>query len=101
MAVVTKRLGKGTIGTAASTLYTVPAGAKALVKALTIGNTSNNPSAFTLALAGTQIISAHIIKGNDTITIPFLDQVLESGESITASSTTGTVTYYISGKEVT
>ncbi|MEO2212130.1 hypothetical protein ABGV40_14905 [Paenibacillus amylolyticus] len=101
--VVTKRLGKGTLSTGNAILYpAVPAGTIALVKALTLCNKTALDATVTISLAGTEVIFQHIIKARDTITIPFLDQVLQPGETITGlAGTTNAINYYISGKEVT
>ncbi|MBT2761795.1 hypothetical protein [Paenibacillus sp. ISL-20] len=99
MADVAKRLGKGTVSNALVIAYTVPSGTTTMIKAVTLCNTSSTNVLFTLILAGLNVINAHTIKANDTITIPFLDQVLHSGETIEIAS--GSLNYYISGKEVT
>ncbi|MGX1827001.1 hypothetical protein ACWIE6_02005 [Paenibacillus taichungensis] len=99
MAVATKRFGKGLL---TGTLYTVPSGTTALLKAITVCNLNSTDNTFSITLAGTSIIQNHKIKGSDTITIPFLDQVIQSGETITGSSgTANSINYYMSGKEVT
>ncbi|OMF17258.1 hypothetical protein BK131_04650 [Paenibacillus amylolyticus] len=102
MAVVAKRLGKGTLTTTSANLYTVPAGTTTQLKALTLCNKTTTAATVTISLAGTEIIYQYSVKANDTITIPFLDQVLQSGETITGlSGTASAINYYISGKEVT
>lgn len=102
MAVVAKRLAKGTFGTTSASLYPVPAGATTLVKAVTLCNKTATAATVTLLFGGTEVIYQHTIKPNDTITIPFLDQILQAGEAITGlAGTANAITYYISGKEVT
>ena len=102
MAVVAKRFFKGQlVGTASNTLYTVPTNTNTMVKAVTITNPSTSPATFYLVFAGVQVIAAYTIKGNDTITIPFMDQILLAGETITAQASIGLINLYISGKEVT
>ncbi|MFK0524739.1 hypothetical protein ACINKY_21295 [Paenibacillus illinoisensis] len=103
MAVVAKRFAKG-LGTAAlTTVYTVPANTTAILKAITLCNTAASGEVdFSLTLGGTKIINSHKIKAFDTITIPFLDQVLVAGETIQIQSASGgSVSYIMSGKEVT
>ncbi|RUT36332.1 hypothetical protein EJP77_04930 [Paenibacillus zeisoli] len=98
---VSKRLGKGIFGTASTTVYTVPASTTTFLKALTICNKTATDATVTLLLAGTEVIYQHKIKANDTITIPFLDQILNAGETITGlAGTASALTYYISGREV-
>lgn len=101
MADVSKRFAKGTLTTSSATLYTAPATGRAFVKALTLCNKTATDATVTLLLAGTEVIYQHVVKANDTLTIPFLDQVLEAGETITGlSGTASAITYYISGREV-
>ncbi|OMF09547.1 hypothetical protein BK129_01445 [Paenibacillus amylolyticus] len=103
MAVTPKRFAKGLGSTALTTVYTVPANTIAILKAITLCNTSANGEVdFTMSLGGTKIINSHKIKAFDTITIPFLDQVILAGETIQIQSASGAVVSYImSGKEVT
>jgi hypothetical protein len=102
MATVAKRLGKGNFSITANTvIYTVPASTTTLVKAVTICNTNATSVTVRLSFAGAAVIFDHTIKPNDTITIPFIDQILMVGEAITASASANAVWYYISGKEVT
>lgn len=104
MADVSKRLGKGTFGTASTTVYTVPtnpANTAAFIKAITLCNKTATDATVTLLLAGTEVIYQHTIKAKDTITIPFLDQILQAGETITGlAGTANAINYYISGREV-
>ncbi|UYO04902.1 hypothetical protein [Paenibacillus sp. PSB04] len=107
MADVSKRFGKGLLSTTNTTVYTAPSNKKAIVKAVTICNMGDLDMVFSLRFADTFLAFFHKVKANDTLTVPFLDQILEAGESISASianvpGKTGTVsgTYYISGREV-
>lgn len=102
MAVVSKRLAKGTFSTASATQYTVPTSTTTLVKAITLCNKTASDATVTLLFGGTEVIYQHTIKARDTITIPFLDQILQSTETITGlAGTASAINYYISGKEVT
>ncbi|MFE0619714.1 hypothetical protein [Bacillus altitudinis] len=102
MATVAKRLGKGMVSITPNTvMYTVPTSTTTLVKAVTICNTVSTPVTVRLSFAGAAVIFDHTIKPNDTITIPFIDQILMGGETITGSASASAVWYYISGKEVT
>lgn len=101
MTITNKRLCKGTLSDSEGTLYTVPASTQAVLKALTLCNKTANPATVTLKLAGTEVIYQHTIAGNDTITIPFMDQVLDASETIAGlSDTASAINYYISGKEL-
>jgi len=96
-----KRLCKGTLSDSSGTLYTVPTNKKTIVKAVTITNKTNTDQVFTLKFAEQEIVYEHTILANDTITIPFIDQILETGETIKGhANATSAVNYYISGKEI-
>ncbi|MCP1182622.1 hypothetical protein [Paenibacillus sp. 1781tsa1] len=100
MADIAKRLSKGALITTVEPLYTVPSGKRVFVKALSLCNTSTSETTVTLFLAGTLFMYQHAIKGRDTLTIPFIDHIIEPGETISAFSSAQNITYYISGREV-
>ncbi|SEL04190.1 hypothetical protein [Paenibacillus sp. OK003] len=101
MAITTKRFYRGVLGTSLTTLYAVPSGARSIIKAITVCNYGTTDQTFSLNIAGTWIVSSHLVKARDTIVIPFLDQVVHSGEEIGAfASISSAVNVYISGKEV-
>lgn len=101
MAVVPKRLARGETTSGRRMVYTAPAGTTTLVKALTICNNGLTEQVFGLELAGTYLIAGYKVKPFQTLTIPFMDQVIHSGESIFISGNSTAVNFYISGKEVT
>lgn len=102
MAITDKRLCKGTLGNSNATLYTAPAGTTVIVKALTLCNYSSSAATATIKFDGTEVIATHSIAAYDTITIPFIDQILDPEELIEGSAgTASSINYYISGKEVT
>lgn len=74
----------------------------AMVKAVTLCNQSSAPAKFKMSLGFTNVIFDHEIKANDTVTIPFLDQIMLAGEVIRIScNPTNAIAAIISGKEVT
>jgi hypothetical protein len=108
MAYTPKRLYIGQPGTAISTLYTVPASTKTIVKNITLTNTTASDATVTVnfvpsgGIAGVanRIISTHTVTANNT-TIIDLSAVLETGDTIQAlQGTANAVTVYISGVEV-
>lgn len=104
MATTNKRLCSGVLSGANATLYTAPAAAGnyVIVKAITLCNKTAVAATVTLKLAGIEVICTHIIRAYDTVTIPFIDHVLQAGELIEGSSgTASAINYYMSGKEVT
>jgi hypothetical protein len=102
MADVNKRLAKGTLSSAGNVVvYTVPAGKKTFIKAITICNITSTNINFSINLADIPLVSNHTIVASDTITIPFLDQIVESGETLVIGKTgSPLICYYISGREV-
>jgi hypothetical protein len=101
MATTDKRLCKGVFGSSNATLYTTPALTMALVKAITICNKTNATRNFTIKFASTEVVQSHNITAYNTLTIPFMDQILNAAELIEGSAdSAASVNYYISGKEV-
>lgn len=104
MATITdKRLCAGTLTDSNATLYTAPSGAGdiTIVKAITLCNKTGSTAAVTIKLDGVEIISGYSIVAYDSITIPFIDQIIEASEIIEGfSDTASAINYYISGKEV-
>ena len=100
MAFVNKRLYKGTLAATEGTLYTVPAGKEALIKAVTICNITDADELVTLKFGDLEIVSEHLIMARDTITIPFWDQILTAAETIKGTaSEASAINVLISGKE--
>jgi len=65
-------------------------------------NKSASSANVTLKFAGIEVICTHAIRAYDTVTIPFIDHILQAGEMIEGSAgTASALNYYISGKEVT
>lgn len=102
MADVSKRFGKGKVSNNSdATVYTVPTGKRAFLKAATLCNPNSTDTTVTILLAGVAIVFSHKLKAYDTITIPFLDQIFESGEKLEVLSVgTNGFNYYFSGREV-
>lgn len=103
MATVDKRLCAGTLSATNATLYTAPAtaGSYVIIKAITLCNKTAATATVTIKLDGIEVVSAYPLAGHDTITIPFMDHVIEASELIEGlSGTASAINYYISGKEV-
>lgn len=99
MADVSKRLGKGQTNSSTD-IYQVPANKRVFIKSLTLCATSGTSVKVSLFVASVFLIYSYDLKVSETITIPFLDQIVESGESITVMADGGTLQYYMSGREV-
>ena len=100
------RIGKGTLSTALADIDTaaVANGYVRYVKAFTLCNKSTQALYSTITVAGTNVVYQYILDapgGENTVTIPFFDQVMSSGERIQgmAEGSSG-IDYYISGRHV-
>ena len=100
------RLGMGTLGDSLANIdgAAVPTNHIRFVKALTLCNKTATARHVTITFAGTHVISEYIIPaqgGENTITIPFFDQVMNATERIQgAAEAAAAIDYYISGREV-
>ncbi len=110
MQIVKKRLGKGTLTDSLANIddQEVPSDTIRVVKAITLCNAGQASATVDITFAGTSIVHNYSLIGTtggdgpseNTITIPFIDQILHQGERIQGkSSVTGVVHYYISGIE--
>jgi hypothetical protein len=99
------RIGKGTLTTTLANIDTtgVPNSHIRFVKAITLTNTTNAVRWATITLAGTNIVYQYILAavgGENTITIPFMDHVMSSGERIQGVAESAAIEFYISGREI-
>lgn len=103
-----KRLGKGTLTDTLVNIddAAVPAGHVRFVKAITLCNKTSTDRHVTITFAGTNVIFEYVIEGagagnENTITIPFMDQVMVATERIQGAAEAGSaIDFYISGREV-
>lgn len=103
MASTTKRLCKGTLTTSNAPLYTSPTvtGGYTIIKAITLCNITASDATITIKFAGTEVLYQKTIPAKDMRTIPFMDQIINTTELIEGLASAGSsITYYISGKEV-
>jgi hypothetical protein len=100
MATATKALFRGaattTVGT---TLYTVPSATTTVVTNILISNTGASAYTWTMALGGTSIGTTVSIAANSTAAID-LKQVLVATNTITGGASNASVTFHISGVEI-
>jgi hypothetical protein len=100
MATLTKALFRGaattTVGT---TLYTVPAATTTVVTNIVVTNTAATAGTFTLGLAGTALATTVAI-GANAIAFFDLKQVLATGNTITGGASAITVSFHLSGIEI-
>lgn len=102
MAEVSKKLYNATLGDSNATLYTVPAATKTIVKSITLCNRTAAAATATIELDGIYIINGHSIAARDSIIIPNVDQILDTGDLIEGlAGTASAIDCCISGIEVT
>lgn len=100
MGITNKELYKGTPGTAETTLYTAPAGTTALIKSITICNTTTSSADITIKVGGMTFITT-TVSAKDVISFDSLCHTLSVGETITAlQGTASAINVFIGGAEV-
>ncbi|MDN8592012.1 hypothetical protein Q0V21_25020 [Paenibacillus sp. 11B] len=73
-----------------------------LIKSVTFCNLTASDTTIALSIGDYQIIGGKLLKAYDTLTIPFLDQLLVKGETLAAwASSASTVSFYATGMVVT
>jgi hypothetical protein len=100
-------IGRGTLTNASASLDSgaVPADRIRLVKAITLCNKTSTDRWVIFQFAGTNMLHRYTVPGfgdreENTITIPFIDQVMTSGMRITGyAEVSSAIDYYISGIE--
>ena len=99
MATTTKALGRGAFATSSATLYTVPSATTTVVTNIVIANTAGSAGTFTLALNGVSMATTVAVAANSITTLD-IKQVLSAAQTITGLASATTVTYHISGVEI-
>ena len=100
MATITKTMARGAAATnTGTTLYTVPASTTAVVTNIVVANTAASSATFTMALDAVALFSAVTIAANSTTTID-LKQNLTTTKTITGGASAITVSFHISGVEI-
>lgn len=100
------RLGKGQLPTTLAPIdtATAPAGTIRVIKSITITNTGLAPATVSLAAAEILILSDQPLgengSGENTITIPNLDQIIYPGERISGKASEDGVYFIISGMDL-
>lgn len=88
MAITTEKLYNGVVGTGPNTLYTVPGGTKVVLKSLSVANVVATTIKITIYLDGTALLYNHDVPPGESLLLSVVDQVLEAGDIISATSDT-------------
>ena len=100
MPVTSKALFRGAATTnTGTTLYTVPSSTTAVVTDILVANTSGSSQTFTLGLDAVSIATAVAVGANDSTSIS-LKQTLATTKTITGGASATSVTFHISGVEI-
>ena len=99
MATTTKALFRGAAATSSTTLYTVPASTTAVVTDIQVCNSAATAATITITLDGVDLIKTAAIGANSTASFE-LKQVLTTTKIIAGFASAITVSFHISGVEI-
>ena len=99
MPTISKALFRGAASTSNTTLYTVPSSTTAIVTNIVIDNTSASEQTVTINLNGVALISAAPVAASASAFFD-LKQTLATTQTITGSASATSVTFHISGVEI-
>jgi hypothetical protein len=99
MATTTKALARTAAATSSTTLYTVPADTTTVITNIAVTNTAGSAGTFTLTLDGVALHTTTAIAANTTVYID-LKQVLAATKVIAGLASAVTISFHISGVEI-
>jgi|LauGreDrversion4_1035100.scaffolds.fasta_scaffold14090_7 hypothetical protein len=99
MATTTKALARGAFATSSATLYTVPASTTTVVSNIVVTNSAASAATFTIQLDAVDLFKTVAIAANSTAMFD-LKQVLATTKIIAGLASAITVSFHISGVEI-
>ena len=99
MATTTKALARTAAATSSTTLYTVPASTTTVVTNIVVTNSAATAATFTITLDGVDLFKTVAIAANSTAMFD-LKQVLATTKIIAGLASAITVSFHISGVEI-
>jgi hypothetical protein len=99
MATATKALARGAFATSSTTLYTVPASTTTVVSNIVVTNSAASAATFTIQLDAVDLFKTVAIAANSTAMFD-LKQVLATTKIIAGLASAITVSFHISGVEI-
>ncbi len=99
MATTTKALARGAFATSSTTLYTVPASTTTVVSNIVVTNSAASAATFTIQLDAVNLFETVAIAANSTAMFD-LKQVLATTKIIAGLASAVTVSFHISGVEI-
>lgn len=101
MPVTARALFRGAATTTTSTtLYTVPSNTSAVVTNIVVTNTASSAGTFTISLADVPFAVTTAVGANDS-TVLDIKQVLSAAQTIKGGASATTISFHISGVEIT
>ena len=99
MATLTKALARTAAATSSATLYTVPASTTTVVSNIVVTNSAATAATFTITFDGVDIFKTVALAANSTAMFD-LKQVLATTKVISGFASAVTVSFHISGVEI-
>ena len=99
MATLTKALARAAAATSSATLYTVPASTTTVVSNIVVTNSAATAATFTITLDGVDLFKTVALAANSTAMFD-LKQVLATTKIIAGFASAVTVSFHISGVEI-
>ena len=99
MATLTKALARAAAATSSTTLYTVPASTTTVVSNIVVTNSAASAATFTITLDGVDLFKTVALAANSTAMFD-LKQVLATTKIIAGFASAVTVSFHISGVEI-
>ena len=99
MATLTKALARTAAATSSATLYTVPASTTTVVSNIVVTNSAATAATFTITLDGVDLFKTVALAANSTAMFD-LKQVLATTKIIAGFASAVTVSFHISGVEI-
>jgi hypothetical protein len=99
MANTAKALARTAAATSSETLYTVPSSTTTVITDIAVCNSAASAATFTITLDGVDLLKTVVIAANSTATFS-LKQVLTTTKIIAGFASASTVSFHISGLEI-
>jgi hypothetical protein len=99
MANTAKALARTAAATSSTTLYTVPSSTTTVITDIAVCNSAASAATFTITLDGVDLLKTVVIAANSTATFS-LKQVLTTTKIIAGFASASTVSFHISGLEI-
>jgi hypothetical protein len=99
MATLTKALARTAAATSSATLYTVPSSTTTVVSNIVVTNSAGTAATFTITLDGVDLFKTVALAANSTAMFD-LKQVLATTKIIAGFASAITVSFHISGVEI-